>query len=98
MDPSIARLRWRGFSLERSPDGRQPTGYDYDRVTIESPWKTPPGQYTREGDVRPLLTGVDDQFVIARPGDEIACHTPAGVLNMTQWVRFQAGGVPCPKM
>jgi len=72
LDPSTARLRWRGFSLEHSPDGRQPMVYDYDRITPDSPWKTPPGRYTREGDVLPLLTRVDDQFVIARPGDEIA--------------------------
>ena len=31
-----------------------------------------PGRYTREGDVRPLLTRSDDMFVIAKPGDEIA--------------------------
>jgi hypothetical protein len=30
------------------------------------------GRYTREGDVRQLLGGVDDMFVIAQPGDEIA--------------------------
>src|SRR5262249_34416053 len=48
------------------------TMFDYDRVTTDSPWKTPPGRYTREGDVLPLLTRVDDRFVIARPGDEIA--------------------------
>jgi hypothetical protein len=30
------------------------------------------GWYTREGDVRELLKRVDDMFVIARPGDEIA--------------------------
>jgi Tfp pilus assembly protein PilF len=71
LEPSSAELRWRGFSVE-SPDGRQPTTYDYDRVTTESPWKTPVGRYTREGDVRPLLAQVDDRFVIARPGDEIA--------------------------
>jgi hypothetical protein len=29
------------------------------------------GSYTREGDVRELLTRIDDMFVIARPGDEI---------------------------
>ena len=39
------------------------------RVAI---WKTMIGRYTREGDVRELLTKVDDMFVIARPGDEIA--------------------------
>jgi hypothetical protein len=81
LDPSTARLRWRGFSLEVSPDGRQPTVYDYDRVTTESPWKTPPGRYTREGDVRPLLTRVDDAFVVARPGDEIALSFDASQIG-----------------
>jgi hypothetical protein len=31
-----------------------------------------PGRYTREGDVRELLRAVDDRFVIARAGDQIA--------------------------
>jgi hypothetical protein len=31
-----------------------------------------PGRYTREGDVRALLSQSDDMFVIAAPGDEIA--------------------------
>jgi hypothetical protein len=79
-EPSIALLRSRGFSLERSPDGRQPLVYDYDRVTAESPWKTMPGRYTREGDVRPLVTRVDDRFVIARPGDEIALSFDASAV------------------
>jgi hypothetical protein len=30
------------------------------------------GRYTREGDVRELLTDADDRFVVAKPGDEIA--------------------------
>ena len=37
-----------------------------------APWKLMPGRYTREGDVRPLLSAIDDRFVIAAPGDEIA--------------------------
>src|SRR5262249_46993002 len=69
MDPIRADLRWRGFSAEVS---QQPVTYGYSRVTTMSPWKTMVGRYTREGDVRPLLTHVDDQFVVAMPGDEIA--------------------------
>jgi Tfp pilus assembly protein PilF len=72
LDPIAAELRWRGFSAEVRPDGRDPAGYDYDRVSPVSPWKTMPGRYTRDGDVRPLLTRSDDMFVIAGPGDEIA--------------------------
>jgi tetratricopeptide (TPR) repeat protein len=72
LDPASASLRWRGFSREGSPDGREPLGYDYDTVSSASPWKLLPGHYTREGDVRELLIATDDRFVIARSGDEIA--------------------------
>jgi hypothetical protein len=72
LEPVIADLRWRGFSAETTPDGREPFGYDYEKVSPFSPWKTLPGRYTREGDVRDLLENVDDMFVVSRPGDEIS--------------------------
>lgn len=71
LDPSVADLRWRGFSLEHSPDGQQPMSYDYKKVSFTSPWKVMTGRYTREGDVRELLLESDDMFVISRPGDEL---------------------------
>jgi hypothetical protein len=77
---SSASLRWRGFSAEVAPDGREPFGYDYSRVTPDSPWKLMPGRYTREGDVRELLAAVDDMFVVSRPGDEIALSFDAAAL------------------
>jgi hypothetical protein len=72
LDPIAANLHWRGFSSEITPDGREPFGYDYQRVSFTSPWKVMTGHYTREGDVRELLIESDDMFVIARPGDEIS--------------------------
>jgi tetratricopeptide (TPR) repeat protein len=69
--PSVADLRWRGFSLEHSPDARQPMTYDYKKVSFTSPWKVMTGRYTREGDVRELLLSSDDMFVVSRPGDEL---------------------------
>ncbi|HEX3185761.1 MAG TPA: FG-GAP-like repeat-containing protein [Pyrinomonadaceae bacterium] len=69
--PFVANLRWRGFSLEHSPDARQPMTYDYKNVSFTSPWKVMTGRYTREGDVRELLHSVDDMFAISRPGDEL---------------------------
>ena len=72
LDPATADLRWRGFSAEATPDGREPFGYDYARVSATAPWKAMVGRYTREGDVRPLLRAVDDMYVISRPGDELA--------------------------
>lgn len=80
LDPLSAQLGWRGFSAEISSDGPGPLTYDYDRVTPVSPWKTMPGLYTREGDVRPLVTSTDDRFVISAPGDEISLAFDASKL------------------
>jgi hypothetical protein len=82
-----ADLRWRGFSAESTPD--EPFRYDYSRVLPTSPWKQMPGRYTREGDVRPLLTSVDDMFVVSRPGDEIALSFDARSLPALRagWTR-----------
>ena len=72
LDPTTATLHWRGFSKEVTPDGREPIGYDYQNVSLTSPWKVMPGRYTREGDVRELLVQSDDMFVISLPGDEMS--------------------------
>ena len=72
LNPIRADLRWRGFSREITPDGREPFGYDYYETSLSSPWKVMPGRYTREGDVRELLLKSDDMFVISKPGDEIS--------------------------
>jgi Flp pilus assembly protein TadD len=72
LDPVSATLRRRGFSRETTPDGGEPYGYDYSQVSYASPWKAMPGRYTREGDVRELLSASDDMFVVSRPGDEIS--------------------------
>ena len=80
LDPARADLHWRGFSAEVTPDGREPQGYDYRRVSFTSPWKVLTGRYTREGDVRELLLKSDDMFVISRPGDEISLSFNASAL------------------
>lgn len=72
LDPERAELRWRGFSAEVTPDGREPFGYDFERVSFTSPWKVMTGHYTREGDIRELLKTSDDMFAICRTGDEIS--------------------------
>jgi tetratricopeptide (TPR) repeat protein len=76
-----ATLRWRGYSREVTPDGREPFGYDYEQVSFSSPWKVVPGRYTREGDVRELLSKTDDIFVISRTGDELSLSFDAGNLQ-----------------
>jgi Tfp pilus assembly protein PilF len=80
LEPVSADLRWRGFSAEVMPDGKEPIVYDYERVSADSPWKVMPGRYTRLGGVRDLLHQTDDFFVVARPGDEIALAFDAAAL------------------
>jgi tetratricopeptide (TPR) repeat protein len=81
LEPVTADLRWRGYSSEMTPDGREPFGYDYARVSATSPWKVLPGRYTREGDVRTLLGAVDDMFIVSRTGDEVAVAFDAAALS-----------------
>lgn len=81
LDPDVADLRARGFSAELAAAPPPPTTYDYGRVTHASPWKAIVGAYTRLGDVRPLVTGVDDRFVVTAPGDEIALSFVAARLR-----------------
>ena len=80
LDPSSATLSWRGFSAEVKPDGREPLTYDYARVSHDSPWMAFTGSFTREGDVRELLKGADDMFVVSRAGDEISLSFDASAL------------------
>jgi hypothetical protein len=79
LDPISATLRSRGFSAEVRPDGTEPPTYDYGRVSTLSPWKVMAGRYTREGDVRELLTASDDMFAIGRPGDELSVQFDAAL-------------------
>ncbi|MEA2604646.1 MAG: hypothetical protein QOF89_5638 [Acidobacteriota bacterium] len=80
LEPRMADLHYRGFStlVRRSPNG--PHGYDYSRVTEESPWLSFAGHYTRYGDVGELLAVTDDRSVVIGPGDEIALEFDAAGL------------------
>ncbi len=75
-----AELSERGFSAQVAPDGREPFGYDYDRVSPASPWKLLSGRYTRTGDVEELIAQSDDLFVVARPGDVVSLSFDARTL------------------
>jgi hypothetical protein len=67
-----AHLHFRGFSAAQvDPQRLQPDTFFYDRVSPTSYWNPTPGLYTRYGDVRELLTSVDDAFVVMGSGDEV---------------------------
>jgi hypothetical protein len=78
--PVVADLRHLGYPREYSPDGADPTLYDYQRVDQGLAFKNLTGHFTRFGDVRELLSGVDDRFVIMGRGEEIALEFDATAL------------------
>jgi hypothetical protein len=67
-----AEFRFLGYPTPSRPDGRAPNIYDYSRATETELWDEHEGDYTRYGDVRELVHRVDDRYVIARHGDELA--------------------------
>ncbi len=74
-----ARLGYRGYTREISPDGKQPLIYDYDYVD-PAPLASFRGKLTRHGDVTRLLEADDDQLCLIGPGDEVQIEFPASDL------------------
>ena len=71
--PAISSdLHYRGFSKPKMSGEGDPGVYFYDVMRTEPAWNPTPGLYTRYGDVRELLTSIDDKFVILGSGDEIS--------------------------
>src|SRR2546425_12782390 len=71
LDPMTADLHYRGFSRLYRKGGRYgPQWAAYDDVSRESPWEPIVGNFTRYGDVLPLVRAPDDMYVIMAPGDE----------------------------
>jgi hypothetical protein len=77
-----AALDWHGLS---AVSGGDLPVYDYGRAGPPG-WPLAPGNYTRYGDVSPLLGAADDMFVVFGSGDEVAMQfeqlpPPAGGLR-----------------
>ena len=67
LSPERADLHYLGF-----PAGRgRPLSYDRSRIFPTASWKAHIGNYTRFGEVSPLLLKRDDMFVTTRAGDEV---------------------------
>jgi len=78
--PSGAMLRERGYPREYSPDGARPLLYDYGIIDPGYPFRTMAGDYTRLGEVAPLLKEADDRFVIFGKGEELVLRYPVSAL------------------
>ena len=74
-----ARLGYRGYTREVSPDGGQPLIYDYDYVD-PAPLASFAGKLTRHGDVARLLRADDDRLCLVGPGDEVQIEFQAADL------------------
>jgi tetratricopeptide (TPR) repeat protein len=76
--PKTADLRYRGFSKTDYQHHDLPEIPRYaDLASVGQRWRDLSGFYTRFGDVRELLKGVDDRYVIMNAGDELRLSFPA---------------------
>ena len=66
-----AELFERGFSRMTRASAESPHVFVHDEVSTEPRWADMAGRYTRLGDVLPLLTTVDDRYVVMRGGDAV---------------------------
>ncbi|MDR3617730.1 MAG: FG-GAP-like repeat-containing protein [Paludisphaera borealis] len=86
--PESAEFRRRGYSLMTQANASSPELPDYGTLgATGQPWRDLIGYYTRYGDVRELLEKVDDRYVIANAGDELALRFPAPPPPPSGWVR-----------
>ena len=63
--------------------------YIYEQASATGPYTRPAGNYTRYGDVLPLLTALDDRLAVFGSGDEVALDfDPSKLPALPQgWVR-----------
>jgi tetratricopeptide (TPR) repeat protein len=88
MSSYSAELRYRGFSRVSTTDRAHPEIPEYDEIVSTGPtWHELSGYYTRYGDVRPLLEGADDRYVIMNPGDELKLQFTSPGPPPSGWVR-----------
>ncbi|MGE5418900.1 MAG: FG-GAP-like repeat-containing protein [Chloroflexota bacterium] len=81
MKPVAADIHYRGFSAQYRKGGRYgPHWFDYSQVSEEPKWRDLSGNYTRYGDVLPLITASDNKYIISNAGDEITVTFDAGSL------------------
>jgi Tfp pilus assembly protein PilF len=88
LQPSYADLHYRGYSSISRPDSGAPEVPDYNNVvSTKQRWRDLIGYYTRYGDVRELLTQIDDRYVIVNSGDELSLRFPEQPAPPAGWAR-----------
>ncbi|MGH9516072.1 MAG: FG-GAP-like repeat-containing protein [Terriglobales bacterium] len=94
---TTANLDYHGYprQIEDQPPGN--VKYVYEQVSRTGPYARQAGEYTRYGDVRPLLTSFDDKLVVFGSGEEVQLEfDPANLPALPNgWTRdyfFEANG------
>ena len=90
LDPSVADLHYRGYSVMHMPTtgARAPEVPDYNQIEgTKQHWRDLIGYYTRYGDIRELLKTIDDRYVIVNSGDEMSLHFAEQPPPPDGWVR-----------
>ncbi len=75
-----ARLEFRGYPRAIEGHPAADLRYDYDDVSPTGPYARQVGNYTRYGNVLPLVTRADEEDVIFGSGDEVALEFNASSL------------------
>ena len=97
MPLASATLHFRGYPKQIEGASPGDLDYDYNLVSLTGPFQRERGNYTRMGDVTPLVEGIDDRFAIFGSGEEIAAEFDASGLPAmpAHWKRdyfFYANG------
>jgi len=87
LELTSADLVYRGYSAFSQSSPSAPERPAYTLVGTGSRWLDLEGYYTRFGDVRPLLTAVDDRYVIMNAGDELRLRFPEAPAPPAGFVR-----------
>ncbi|HEY1648440.1 MAG TPA: FG-GAP-like repeat-containing protein [Terracidiphilus sp.] len=88
LNPQSADLHYRGFSAIHQANPSSPEIPDYNQLAATTRiWRDLSGYYTRYGDVRELLAGIDDRYVIMNAGDELALRFTALPPPPPGWTR-----------
>jgi len=88
LDAEYADLHYRGYSVINRPDSGAPEVPDYYQIQgTKQRWRDLIGYYTRYGDVRELLSRIDDRYVIVNSGDEMSLRFPEQPPPPAGWLR-----------
>jgi Tfp pilus assembly protein PilF len=86
--PQSADLHYRGYSTIQKAGVSSPEIPEYNHLMATTQiWRDLTGYYTRFGDVRFLLSKVDDRYVIMNAGDELGLRFPAPPPPPSGWIR-----------